>query len=152
MPLESELLLSVSAELGPDRQLLGLTPQGDRSIVYVTGGTFEGPRLRGTVLPGGGDWIRRRTDGAVQLDVRATLLTDDDALIYVQYTGIMDASPEVLKRRAAGETVPASEYYFRTTPYFETGSEKYSWLNKTVAVGIGQLESRGVSYDIYAIK
>ena len=102
MPLESEFLFSVSVELDPDSQLVGPTPQGDRTIVYVTGGTFEGPKLRGEVLPGGGDWIRRRADGVMQLDVRATLRTDDGALIYVQYSGINDAAPEVREKRARG--------------------------------------------------
>ncbi|MCH8816639.1 MAG: DUF3237 domain-containing protein [Chloroflexi bacterium] len=152
MPLESEFLFSVSVELDPDSQLVGPTPQGDRTIVYVTGGTFEGPKLRGEVLPGGGDWIRRRADGVMQLDVRATLRTDDGALIYVQYSGINDASPEVREKRARGEEVAASELYFRTTPYFETGAEKYAWLNKIVAVGVGRFEPNGVGYDIYAIK
>ncbi|NQW18915.1 MAG: DUF3237 domain-containing protein [Chloroflexi bacterium] len=152
MPLESELLLSFKADLDPNRQLLGPTPQGDRTIVYVTGGTFEGPKLRGEILPGGGDWIRRRSDGVGQLDVRATLQTDDGSLIYVQYNGIMNASPEVMARRANGETVDPSEYYFRTTPYFETGAGKYAWLNKIVTVGVGALTPTGVAYDIYAIK
>ena len=152
MPLESEFLLSLSATLDPDRQLVGPTPQGDRTIVYLTGGTFEGPKLRGEVLPGGGDWLRRRADGVVQLDVRATLLTDDGALIYVQYRGINAASPETMAKQARGEEVAASELYFRTTPYFETGAEKYAWLNKIIAVGVGRFEPHGVGYDIYAIK
>ena len=152
MPLESEFLLSVSAKLDSDRQLVGPTPQGDRVIVYVTGGTFEGPELRGAILPGGGDWLRVRADGVVQLDVRVTLRTDDGALIYVQYSGINDASPEVRERRSRGEEVAASEYYFRTTPYFETSVDKYAWLNKIVTVGVGRFEPGGVGYDIYAIK
>ena len=152
MPLESEFLLSLSATLDPDRQLVGPTPQGDRTIVYLTGGTFEGPKLRGEVLPGGGDWLRRRADGVIQLDVRATLRTDDGALIYVQYSGINTASPETMAKQAHGEEVAASELYFRTTPYFETGAEKYAWLNKIVAVGVGRFEPNGVGYDIYAIK
>lgn len=153
MPLGSEFLLSLSGSLDPDRQVIGTTPLGPtRSIVYVTGGTFEGPKLRGSVLPGGGDWIRSRPDGVNELDVRATLQTDDGALIYVHYPGILIPPPDMAERRARGEEIPANDLYFRTTPRFETSSEKYGWLNSIVAVGVGRIESSGVGYDIYEIK
>ena len=66
-----------------EAQEIGATPQGNRRIVYVTGGTFEGPKLKGEILPGGGDWVLFRPDGVGQLDVRATARTDDGDLIYV---------------------------------------------------------------------
>jgi len=50
-----------------------------------------------------------------------------------------------------GEAVDPSEYYFRTTPVFETASEKYGWLNRIVAVGIGRMTPTGVGYKVYAI-
>ncbi len=92
-----------------------------------------------------------RPDGASKLDVRTTLRTDDDHLIYMTYRGIATMSQETLQRILQGETVDPSEYYFRTTPYFETGSEKYSWLNRIVAVGYGERTQAGVSYKVYAI-
>ena len=103
----------------------------------MKGGTFEGPRLKGEVLPGGGDCLVFRPDGAGELDVRATLRTDDGHLIYTYYRGIIQASPEVTQRVAQGESVDRSEYYFRTAPVYETASEKYSWLNRIVAVAVG---------------
>ena len=88
---------------------------------------------------------------AGQLDVRITIKTDDEALIYMRYEGILagDAVPRVL----GGEAVPPADYYFRTTPYFETSSDKYAWLNKIVAVGVGQLDlSNGwVGYKVYEV-
>jgi hypothetical protein len=148
--LKTELLCEMSATLG-QAQGLGATPQGNRWIVPVTGGTFTGPRLKGEVLPGGGDWLRVRPDGVSELDVRITLRTDDGHLIYVSYHGIVTTSPEVEQRRARGEAVDPSEVYFRTTPVFETGSEKYGWLNRIVAVGVGTRKPAVIEYRVYAV-
>ncbi len=148
--LKSELLFEIRFDIG-DWQQIGDTPHGTRRIVPVTGGTFTGPKLHGTVMPGGGDWLMIRPDGASKLDVRTTLRTDDDHLIYMTYRGIATMSQETLQRILQGETVDPSEYYFRTTPYFETGSEKYDWLNRIVAVGYGERTQAGVSYKVYAI-
>ncbi len=130
---------------------LGPTPAGHRRIVRVTGGTFEGPKIKGAVLPGGGDWVLQRGDGTRALDVRITLRTDDGHLIYVYYPGRFHGAPDVLQRITRGEAVDASEYYFRTAPLFETASEKYGWLNGILAVGIGRRTSQQVAYTVYAI-
>ncbi len=102
-------------------------------------------------MAGGGDWRMIRPDGASKLDVRTTLRTDDDHLLSMTCRGIATMSQETLQRILQGETVDPSEYYFRTTPYFETGSEKYRWLNRIVAVGYGERTQAGVSYKVYAI-
>ena len=104
------------------------------------------------MLPGGGDWVLVRKDGVSQLDVRITLRTDDGALIYVTYRGISTMTPEMRQRILKGEVVNPSEYYFRTTPVFETAAEKYAWLNKLVAVGVGRRTRTGVEYSVYAIQ
>jgi hypothetical protein len=133
---------------------LGETPQGHRMLAVVGqgSGSITGNRVRGEVLHGsGGDWLLLRRDGAGQLDVRITIKTDDEALIYMRYEGILagDGLPRVL----GGEAAPPSDYYFRTTPYFETSSEKYAWLNKIAAVGVGQIDlsKRWVGYTVYEI-
>ena len=148
--LKTELLCEVSVDLA-EPQVVGATPHGDRRIYYVTGGTVKGPKLNGEVLPGGGDWLLLRPDGAGELDVRATLRTDDGHLIYSYYRGILDVPPEVGQRIFAGEDVDPSEYYFRTTPVYETSSEKYGWLNRTIAVAVGKLAPNWVGYNVYAI-
>ena len=132
--LKSEFLFKMFASLESPQQI-GKTHEGTRSIVYATGGTIEGPKIKGTVLPGGGDWFRLRDDGIGELDVRATFKTDDGALIYTHYRGCMN-----------GKTG-----YFRTTPRFETASEKYQWLTQIVAVGVGRAGDGGVYYDVYHI-
>jgi hypothetical protein len=150
--LRSEFLMELRADLEQPSQELGETPLGVRHIVYVKGGSFSGPRIKGDVSRGGGDWYLVRRDGVTQLDVRITLRTSDDALIFVSYRGIADVSSKVLQRISKAEAVDPSEYYFRITPVFETGSPKYSWLNRLIAVGVGRITPSGVSYSVFAIK
>lgn len=150
LDLKAELLCEVSVDL-EQPQTVGATPHGNRQIYCVKGGTFEGPKLKGEVLPGGGDWLLLRPDGAGELDVRGTMRTDDGHLIYVHYRGILHAPPEVMARVLQGEAVDPAEYYFRTAPFFETASEKYGWLNRVVAVGVGKFTPNWVGYTVYAI-
>ena len=107
-----------------------IPPLGDRRVAVVEGGSFEGPKRKGTVLKGGSDWLISRPDGALQLDVRLTLKTDDGRLIGMVYRGYRHRPAAVMDRLNRGEKVDPSEYYFRTAPFFETSSEKYGWLNR----------------------
>jgi hypothetical protein len=148
--VKAEFLCEVSVDL-EEPQIVGATPHGFRQIYYVKGGTFEGPKLKGQVLPEGGDWLLIRPDGAAELDVRGTLRTDDGHIIYTYYRGIFHAPPQVMQRVLQSEAVDPSEYYFRTAPVYETASEKYGWLNRIVAVGIGKVAPNWVGYTVYAI-
>jgi hypothetical protein len=132
-------------------QVVGATPQGMRQIFPVKGGVFEGPRLKGKILPGGGDWAVIRTDGAVQLDVRGTFQTDDGALIYGTYSGLIVAEPAVFGRLLQAEDVPLEEYYFYTNPMFQTGAPQYQWLNQLMAIGRGKVVPGGVEYRVWAV-
>ena len=150
--LKTEFLCDVMADFDPESMIrIGATPHGNRHIMYITGGTVEGPKVRGVVVPGGGDWLLIRPDRAAILDVRAVCRTDDDDIIYTCFHGINIMSREVRERMAKGESIDPSEYYFRITPVFETASEKYDWLNRVVAVGIGRPTLTGVAYRIYTI-
>ncbi|HUF20056.1 MAG TPA: DUF3237 domain-containing protein [Burkholderiales bacterium] len=131
---------------------LGATPTGHRRIATVTGGKFEGERLRGTVHPApGGDWIVTRPDGVMVLDVRLTLETDDQQLVYMTYRGLRHGPAEVMARLAKGEAVDPASYYFRTTPAFETAAKKYDWLNRIIAVATGRREASGPVYEVYEV-
>jgi hypothetical protein len=130
---------------------VGQTPVGQRRIAVLTGGSFAGPKLQGKVLPSGGDWIVVRPDGVVQLDVRAHLETDDGALIYMTYRGHRHGPKDVIDRLNRGEQVDPSAYYFRTTPYFETGAEKYAWLNRMCFVAKGHRLPEGPVYRVYTV-
>jgi hypothetical protein len=128
---------------------IGDTPLGRRRIATVTGGEFEGERLRGTVVGApGGDWLLQRNDGATVLDVRVLLRTDDGEHIYMSYRGVRHGPAEVMARLAAGEMVDPKTYYFRIAPVFETASQKYGWINRIVAVGTGRREPAGPIYVV----
>ena len=129
-------------------QKLGTVPHGVRSIVPVAGGDFEGPRLRGKVLPGGGDWLLLRSDGVLELDLRITLETDDHALIYMTFQGLRHGPPDAIAALGRGEAVDPTRYYFRTLPRFETSTEQYAFLNRTVCVGIGEARPDGAVHRI----
>ena len=149
--LVTELLFEISVTLEPPL-VIGVTPNGDRRIRLVSGGHFMGPKLQGEVLPGGGDWLLLRPDGARTLDVRLTLRTDEGDLIYAISRGILDISPENYQRIAAREEIDPAQYYFRTTPLFEAAAEKLGWLNRVVAVSVGRMTKTTVVQTIYAVR
>lgn len=132
-------------------QVIGAGPAGDRRIGLVAAGSFTGERLRGTVLPGGADWIITRPDGAMALDVRIALQTADGAVIGFAYRGLRHGPPEVMARMAAGEPVDPATYYFRTVGSFETAAPQYEWLNRIWCVGTGTRPPEGPVYDIFEV-
>ncbi len=129
-------------------QELGAVPHGTRSIIPVTGGNFEGPRLRGKVLSGGGDWLLLRDDGVLELDLRITLETDDHALIHMTFQGLRHGPPEVIAALSRGEVIDPARYYFRTLPRFETSTEGYAYLNRIITVGVGEVRRDGAIHRI----
>lgn len=132
-------------------QAIGATPAGNRRIGLVSGGTFKGERLRGTVLPGGADWLMDRSDGATTLDVRLALETEDKALIGMTYRGLRHGPAAVMARINRGEKVDPSEYYFRTAIMFETAAANYAWLNRIFAIGTGDRLPEGPVYEIFEV-
>jgi hypothetical protein len=128
-----ELRATVAAptELGP-------VPQGRRRIIDITGGTFQGPTVKGKVRPGGADWQIVRADGFTELDTRYTLETDAGQLIYVQNAGMRHAPPDVMQKLLAGQPVDPKLVYFRTVPKFETSAPELQWLTRAVFVGLGE--------------
>ena len=114
-------------------------PMGTRVIVPVLSATFEGPKLRGRIAEApSGDWVYSRPDGSIKLDVRLTLLTEDGALILMTYSGI---------------GIPKEgSMSLRTAPQFETGDERYGWLNNVQAVGVGTFGHGTVIHDVYALR
>ncbi len=149
--IKTQHLFTMPVDVEMPLQMVGATPIGERRIAKVTGGTFTGPEMNGKILPGGGDWLLLRSDGSLQLDVRVTLETDDGALIFMTYRGFRHGPAEVMARLNKGEDVDPSEYYFRVAPFFETGAEKYDWLNRIVAVGTGHRLASGPVYEVYKI-
>jgi hypothetical protein len=132
-------------------QKIGTVPHGTRVTAPISDGRFEGPLLRGRVLPGGGDWTLLRGDGVLELDLRLTLQTDDGALIHMTSFGLRHGPPEVLAALGRGERVDPSAYYFRTVPRFETGDSRYAFLNRLLAVSSGDRRAEGPIYTIEEI-
>lgn len=147
--IETSFLFEAHIDLEPPERI-GETPHGLRAIYMVRGGSFTGPNIRGRVRSGG-DWFLSLPHGAGELDVRGTLETDDGALILMTYHGVIDAAPEIAGRVLAGEDIEPSEYYFRTAPRFETGDERYAWLNKRICVGTGYFALNRVGYRVFEV-
>ena len=133
--MHSRPLMTVRLSTAPT-QNLGAGPHGTRVTFPIVGGVFEGDRLWGKVLPGGGDWVLKRPDGVLELDLRITLETDDGALIHMTFEGIRD---------------DRTSSYFRTLPRFETAETRYSFLNRLLAVGTGEIGADGPVHVIEEI-
>lgn len=148
--MKLEPLVNYRAELKPPVEI-GKGPLGTRIIFDVTGGRAEGPRLRGRLLASGGDWLLVDEKGTGRLDVRGTLETDDGALVYVHYHGVLELNERVTAALARGEQTDYGDTYFMTQPRFETGDPRYDWLNRIVAVGEGRVLPNAVEYRVYEV-
>jgi uncharacterized protein DUF3237 len=117
--------------------VVGEAPHGLRRVVAITGGTFEGPRIRGKVVPGGADWQFVRPDGVLSVEAKYTLEASDGALIMVTNRGMRHGPPEVIQKLARGEAVDPSSYYFRTVAEFEVALDSpHAWLNRAMFIGV----------------
>jgi len=148
--MDSRLLMTLQVKVG-SLQKIGVVPHGTRTTAIITEGHFEGPRLRGKVLPGSADWTLLRSDGVLELDLRLTLASDDGALIYMTSFGLRHGPPDVIAALGRGEQVDPSAYYFRTTPRFETAHAAYMFLNRLIAVGTGDRRPEGPIYTIHEV-
>jgi hypothetical protein len=146
-----EHIFSYTARVRLPPEVIGPIPEGIRTTAYIIGGEMHGPRLQGTVLPVGGDWLLLRRDGIGLVDVRLTLQTHDDALIYAAYTGVLDFGPEGYEKFLAGELPETCRV--RTAPRFQTSHPGYVWINRLQCLAIGEADMRSatVSYDVYSV-
>ena len=133
--------------------VVGQSSHGLRRVVPITGGTFEGPNIRGRVIAGGADWQFVRPDGVLAVEARYTLQTSDSVLIMVTNRGLRRAPQAVMERLGRGEPVQPSEYYFRTTAEFEAPiGSKYEWLNQSVFVGIAERRPDAAIIRFYRLR
>jgi hypothetical protein len=146
-----ELLCHVAVSIAAP-QMIGRTLTGERRVIPIMGGRFEGRKMRGEIIPGGADWQIVTADGTAILEARYTLKTDNGALIYVRNLGVRHGPPEVLAAIARGEQVDPAKYYFRATPMFETGDKQYAWLNRIVCICSGVRTRAEVLLDFYEVK
>jgi Protein of unknown function (DUF3237) len=131
--LRSQFLFDLALTAQPPAEI-----SSDRMVVAVSSGTFEGPRLKGTIIGPAGDWMVKRPDGSRVLDVRTLFQTDDSQRIYMTCRGI-------------AYTPPGGALYARIQPMFETGAAKYAWLNNIIAVGVYRPVPGKIVYRVYEI-
>ena len=138
--IDVEHLFTLSADVGDfSNALIAKGPVGTRLVAPVVGGSFEGANIRGSVVPPGGDRVYARDNRVIKVDVRLQLVTDDGEHILMQYQGI-------------GHPQPDGTTEIRTAPLFETGAEKYAYLNDLQAVGIGTAAGDKVTYEVYRVR
>ena len=137
--LDVEFLFTLTAQIGDNSHaVIRNGPTGTRLIAPVSGGEFAGPNIKGTIVAPAGDWVHARKNRTIHLDVRLQLVTDDGESILMTYQGIGTPNED-------GSTS------IRSAPTFETGAEKYAWLNDVQAVGIGTAGAESVTYEVYSI-
>ena len=122
-----------------------------KRMIPITGGSFEGPSVKGKVIPGGADWQYTRPDGVAVLEARYTLQTDDGHYISIVNRGFRHGVPGLAAMIASGRKVPHSAYYFVTAPVFETSDEKLAWLTKAVFVGEAERQADRVIVDVWQV-
>jgi hypothetical protein len=133
--------------------MVGDGPYGTRAFFPVKdGGRVKGDRINGSFVGGGGDWLLIGSDGWSRLDVRAQIETDDGALLYITYYGVLELTERVAAAvQTMAEETGFEDQYFRTTPRLETGDARYAWVNQTVFVGRGRIVPGGVEYEVFRV-
>jgi Protein of unknown function (DUF3237) len=147
--LQLEFLFDLQAEVG-ELVSMGPAPLGERRVVYIQGGSFTGPQMRGDVI-GGADWQIARSDGVLELDARYALKEARGGLVQVVSQGFRHGPPDVMARLARGEDVSPGEYFFRTVMRFETGAPELAWLNKVIAVASAERKARRVELNAWRL-
>ena len=134
-------------------EVIGPVPEGFRINFYIASGEFVGVSgFKAKTRPGGGDWCIIRPDGVGILDVRCTTETEDGALIYCTYSGVMDLGPDGYSKLVAGEPLP-NGVPVRAVPRNYTSHPNYQMLNRIqcLAIGVADLGRGETRYDIYAV-
>lgn len=146
------LVYRLTAEVGQPLDL-GQMPQGHRRVVPLISGTFDGPELRGRLVPGvSADWQTVLTDGTALGDIRYTLQTEAGDLLQVRSRSVRHGAADVLERLARGEDVDPSEYTFRAATKIEGADPQFDWLNKGVFISVGARKQGGVIYETYLVE
>lgn len=148
--MELELEFTFEADVTPP-QMVGPGPYGTRGVVTVTGGWAKGDRITGTFVGAGGDWLLIGADGFARLDVRGQIETDDGAVLFITYPGLLEMNEKVLTAMGGVGQTDFDDAYFRTTPRLESGDPRYAWVNQTIFVGRGRIGPGTVLYEVYRV-
>jgi Protein of unknown function (DUF3237) len=133
--------------------VIGSAQHGTRLFYEVGGGRLEGPGVTGEVLSGGGDWALVRADGWTEVDVRGQCRTEDGAVLYMTYRGLIEPAPAVAAALRAGSETGFEDHYWRVSIQVETASSRYAWLTRSALVGRGRVSAgRGVCYEVFRVR
>lgn len=150
--MELELEFTFEATMATPTLAAGHGPYGLRAIASVGGGWVKGDRISGTLVGAGADWVLFGPDGFGRLDVRAQIQTDDGAVLYMTYLGLLEMNEKVRAALAGHrQGTDFADQYFRTTPRLETGDPRYAWVNQTIFVGRGRMAPGSVVYEVYRV-
>lgn len=134
-----EFAFTVSIELTRPVWIEPSSMGATRAGIWAASGTFEGPRIRGRVIPmSGGDFPLVRPNGVIDFDARYFLEADDGTPIYLQSRGYRWAEGDVMERMARNEDVEHDEYYMRVSPKFDVPEGPHDWLGKHIFVGVAE--------------
>ena len=122
--LEFALQLKVTLD---EAYTCGETQHGQRTIIPITGGTFEGPNIKGTIINGGADYqLTNKAIGRTELEAIYCIKTDDGVNIHIRNKGLIYTGKDENGN---------NQFYFRTAPQFEAPQDsKYAWLNNAIFV------------------
>ena len=150
---EPELSFVFEARVSVDPEVAVGGSGADPLMFYpIVGGTVAGPRLNGTVIPGGGDWATGRSELVTELEARYLIRADDGTVIDIVNRGFHRAfSVEQADRLERGEFVPEDEYYYRTSAMFRTGAPQHRWLTQSVFVGMARAEGTQVCIRFFEL-
>jgi Protein of unknown function (DUF3237) len=149
--LESEHLFDYTVLLKPP-VTIGAVQHGLRLFYEVSEGRIIGPALSGDVLGGGGDWALVGPDGWTRVDVRGQARTDDGALLYFSYRGLIEPTAAAEHAMRTGGETDFDDHYWRVSIEVETGDPRYRWLSQSALIGRGRIcPGPGVVYQVFRV-
>ena len=148
--LQTKYVFTITAEIA-DVTTAGDIGHGVRRIIPITGGEVRGDDVNGKVLPFGADFQIIRPNELIDLEARYAFETDDGAVVYVENRGIRFGPVDLLQKLKRGEPVDPKLIYFRTSPKFETGAEKYRWLMEHIFVASAARHADRVIIDVHVV-
>jgi Protein of unknown function (DUF3237) len=145
---EMTYLVKVSNPLAPTSG----SPHGAKQYWQVSDASLAGPRIRAGLAATGIDWMSVGADGFWRPDVRVQFMSDDGAIIFMHYTGLVEQTDRFKKAAEEDQSTAWDDQYMRLMLHFETGAERYRWLNQSLFVAKGRLQGTGrIEYAVYRL-
>ena len=150
MELIEEFIYRVKTT-GPLKTTKG-SPDGERNYWIVSDAEIEGRRIKARIAAPGSDWMRVSDDGFWRPDVRVPFETDDGETVLMHYTGLVQQTDSFKQAAEANQPTEWNDQYMRLTNRFDTGAERYRWLNTSLFVAKGRLLGTGnIEYTVYRL-